>query len=648
MPVPHKLRRVIAAAMFVGVLLTGSAAAQSTFATLTGVVTDPTGGVLPGVDIMVMRGSFVNEVRGGWSNTVEKDGYTNAAAGPDLATQAGLVGLPGAPVTGGFPHFEFGDGSFITTGGVKPFDILSRVVQGSNTSTWLAGRHTLKAGIDAQYVEYRDQISFFDGEELGRYVFDGAFTGHAFADFLLGLPHTTGYILPAPDVNPFATYYSFFAQDSWRPARALTVDFGLRYDLRPPMKDRSNQLGNFDPSFPGGRVIVSDDAGLALVPDFVRKSVPNTPFVTAAEAGLPETLRRMDKNNINPRIGFAWRPFEDGRTVFRGGFGVYTVPLLGSVNYSMVATVTAAAVTFANSTGNPFVFPNVSSAASAEGAVPPGSLDFRRANQIDMRDPQTLQWSMTVERELGWNTSARISYVGSTTKDLIWSPAINQVPANTLGFDAVKQTRPFTDWNVVTTRANDPRSKYHALGLALNEASVGRTHAGWLLHVLRVINPTPGAPRRRDFRRRTVRPHSISFAATPITATWRTRAVIDSSARSSISFRSAARRKFAGDIGRGLDLLVGGWDVTGVTLIQSGPFLTPTFSTTDPSGTGTTVRGFTATQRPDPVADGTLANPTADRYFDPSGVRRARGQHRPIWKRAVWALWWGRGHVCFR
>src|SRR4029450_11905882 len=159
--------------------------------------------------------------------------------------------------------------------------------------------HTVKAGIDLQYVEYRDQISFFDGEELGRYVFDGSFTGNAFADFLMGLPHFTGYILPAPDVNPFSTYYAFFAQDTWRPRRGLTVDLGLRYDLRPPMNDRSNQPGNFDPSVPGGRVIVSDAAGLALVPDVVRKSVPNTSFITAADAKLPRTLRRTDKKNFS-------------------------------------------------------------------------------------------------------------------------------------------------------------------------------------------------------------------------------------------------------------------------------------------------------------------------------------------------------------
>ena len=71
-----------------------------------------------------------------------------------------------------------------------------------------------------------------------------------------------------------------------------------------------------------------------------------------------------------------------------------------------------------------------------------------------------------------------------------------------------------------------------------------------------------------------------------------------------------------------LDALVGGWDVTGVLLLQSGPFLTPSFSNGDPSGTGTTVRGFTATQRPDAVGDGNLSNPTADAYFDVSAFAR--------------------------
>ena len=568
-----------------------------------------------------IRGALINELRGGWSNTVEKDSYTNASRGADLVKAVGLVGLQGAPVTGGFPHVEFDDGSFISTGGTKPFDILSRVVQGSDTMTWLKGRHSVKAGADIQYVEYRDQISFFDGEELGRYVFDGNFTGNAFADFLLGLPHFTGYILPAPDVDPYATYYAFFAQDTWRPTRRVTVDVGLRYDLRPPMKDRSDQLGNFDTTYPGGRVVVSDAAGLALVPDFVRKSVPNTPFVTAAAAGLPETLRRTDKNNISPRLGIAWRPTDDGRTVVRGGVGLYTVPLLGSVNYSMVATVTAAAVGFANSLTNPFVFPNISSAASAEGAVPPGSLDFRRANQIDMRDPRSAQWHVTVERDLGHQTGARVSYVGSNTWDLIWSPDLNQVPSNTVGYDAVKNTRPFTDWNVVTTRANNSRSRYDALGLELNKRISGGLAVNGSYTLARQLSDAAGAvptafaaengATTLDLYRGNADYGNVAF-------TRRHRFV----GTFLYELPFGRNRRFASGIGRGLDLLAGGWDVTGVVLFQSGPFLTPSFSNGDPSGTGTTVRGFTATQRPDQIGDGTLANPTADQYFNAAAFVR--------------------------
>jgi hypothetical protein len=71
-------------------------------------------------------------------------------------------------------------------------------------------------------------------------------------------------------------------------------------------------------------------------------------------------------------------------------------------------------------------------------------------------------------------------------------------------------------------------------------------------------------------------------------------------------------------MGSGLDLIAGGWDIAGVALAQSGPFLTPFFTGGDPSGTGANVRGFTSTTRPDQVGDGNLANPTIDRYFDRS------------------------------
>jgi Carboxypeptidase regulatory-like domain/TonB dependent receptor len=570
----------------------------------------------------VLSSSWLNEFRTGFNYNVDSDTYENAGQGAGLVASLGLVGLPSAPSSGGFPSFEFGDGSFISSGGDKPRNIVSKVLQFNDNLTYVRSRHTFKAGVDVQYVEYKDQITFFSGEEFGRYQFTGAYSGNAFADFLLGIPQFTGYTINTPDANPYATHFAGYLQDDWKPTEKLTINLGVRYDLRNPMQDRSNQMGNFDREFPGGRVIVANDGVLAKIPALVRNSVPNTPFVTAAEAGLPETLRNPDRNNVNPRLSLAYRPFSDARTVLRGGVGIYTVPLYGAVNYSMVATVTAVAAAFSNPTPAPaFVFPNVSSAATAQGALPPGTLDFRRANQTDLQDPRVVQWTATIDRDLGWNTGLRLSYVGSKTTDLVYSPDLNQVRPNTLGYAAVRNTRPFTDWNVVTTRDNGAQSRYDALGIDLTKRlSRGIAfNASYTLakNIADHGGAVPGnytgengattldlfrgeSDRGNEAFTRRHRFVSTFFAQLPF----------------------GRGRAFGKDIGRALDALVGGWDVTGITLLQSGPFLTPSFANGDPSGTGTTVRGFTATQRPDCVGDGTLDNPTVAAYFDPAAFVR--------------------------
>src|SRR4029434_9315945 len=180
---------------------------------------------------------------------------------------------------------------------------------------------------------------------------------------------------------------------------------------------------------------------------------------------------------------------------------------------------------------------------------------------------------------------------------------------------AVKNTRPFTDWNVVTTRANNPRSRYDALGLELNK----RFSAGLALNasytLARHLSDAGGAvpsacaaengATTADFFRGDDDYGNVAF-------TRRHRFV----STFLYELPIGRGRRVGSGIGSGLDLLIGGWDVTGITLFQSGPFLTPSFANGDPSGTGATVRGFTATQRPDRVADGNIDTPTADAYFD--------------------------------
>src|SRR5262245_53980137 len=573
----------------------------------------------------VLSNTRLNEARAGWSYTLESNGYPAAASGDALMQSLGFTGLPPAPPSGGLPSIEFGgDTPFIPTGGAKPRQVLSRTYQFSDNVTWISGGHTLKGGFDWQYVEYKDQVTFFNGEEYGRYFFDGSATGSSFADFLIGVPHFTSYAQNAPDGNPYSNHWAFFAQDDWRLGPRFTLNYGVRYDLRPPMNDRSNQLGNFDRDYPGGRVIVSNTAQLAQIPQTLRQAVPNTPFVTADEVGLPDSLVFTDKNNINPRVGFAWRPSSDGRSVIRGGFGLYTYPIYGATNYSLLGVVTSDVPVFPNrrlADGSYAIqFPNVFPASLRVA----GGNDFRRANDWHLQNPRTRQWSLTVERDLGWQTGLRVSYTGSKTTDLVWSPDLNQIRPNSQGYTTLASTRPFTDWNVVTTRDNGPRSTYNGLGFEVSKRAARGLSFTTSYTYAHHLTDSSGAV-------------SGDFAAENGATTlnyFRTEDEDYGNAAYTRRHRFVSTmfwelpigrgRRVGGGVGPALDALVGGWDVAGVLLLQSGSFLTPFFNSgTDPSGTGTLTRGFTSTQPPDQRScDGNIDAPTVAGWFDASCFTR--------------------------
>ena len=566
----------------------------------------------------IVRGNLLNEARGGLSRQTNTDTYDFASQGTALMRDLGFTGLPDLTAVTGAPSFEWigADFDFVSTTGGKPSLVLSNITQFNDTVTWLKGRHTFKGGLDFQYVEYKDIISFFSGDDFGGYQFNGAYTGHAFSDFLAGVPSVTRYAYGPQPTNPYTNWWAFYLQDSWRPTSKLTIDYGVRYDLRPPMKDRTNQLGNFDRS--RGAVIVPNAEALALVPAAVRASLPRTPFLLAKDVGLPEALRFTDKNNVNPRLGVAWRPFGDNRTVVRGGVGSYTAPLYGSINYSLVATVTSDVPVFFNQRtpgGFAISFPNVF--PQALRAVPgAGSQDFRRANQFDLRDPRTTQWSLAVERDLGANTGLRVSYIGNKTVDIIVSPDLNQIPRNTQGYSGLIGTRPFPDWNVVASRDNGAHSRYDGLQTEINRRfSKGLTlDASYTLarQLSDAGGPVPNTFPGENGPSLLDRFRSPDDDYGPVPFTRRHRFV-----GSFLYELPVGRgRTFGGGMGRGLDLFAGGWDVAGIVLAQSGPRLTPFVSGRDSGGIGANVRGFTSTMRPDQVGDGNLADPTVDRYFD--------------------------------
>ena len=110
-------------------------------------------------------------------------------------------------------------------------------------------------------------------------------------------------------------------------------------------------------------------------------------------------------------------------------------------------------------------FPNVFEGNGTSTGYP----SYRRANQWDLKDPRVIQWNFSIDQNIGYKTVARVSYTGSHTYDLIYSPDLNQVAPNTVGYAALTATPALRQQNLlypnfaeILTRANGPSDKYEA------------------------------------------------------------------------------------------------------------------------------------------------------------------------------------------
>jgi len=572
----------------------------------------------------IITPNVINEFRAGYSTSDFDNTYPLAAQGEDIIKQLGVTGLPASPPQGGLPYFAFNDGSITiasSPGLTNP--ISSKSIVFSDNLTWIKGRHTIKAGVNVERLEAKDISTYNVGDDYGEYYFNSgtpgvnSYSGNSFADFLLGLPIQTATALNGPDFNPYTTNSSYFIQDDWRVSAKLTLNFGLRYELHPPFNDKTNQLANFDRQFPGGRVVVQDPN---LVAPAFRQSIGNTPIVTYQEAGLPETLKRLYKKDIDPRFGFAYRPFDNNRTVIRGGFGMYTVTILGRVVYSLEGVANGSFLSFTNTSpaevraagAAALQFPNVFPAGTGDaGGLP----DFRRANPFDFRDPYSMQWNLTVEHDVGWSTGVRLTYNGQRQIDLVHSPDINQVEPNTLGYAAVRDQRPFKNFNAILDRANGATGKYHAFTTEVTKRfSQGISFQNsyvWAKNLSNANGPAPSGFSAENGPT-TLNIFDIRADYGDVAFTRRQRFV----STFLWELPVGRGRKFGSGISRMADALIGGWQTAGIVTLQTGPFLTPFFSGSDPSGTGANVRGVIGTQRPDRIGNGNLDNPTASLYFD--------------------------------
>jgi hypothetical protein len=245
----------------------------------------------------------------------------------------------------------------------------------------------------------------------GNFTFNGSLSGDGLADFLLGRAST--FVQGGGEFKDLkGTRWGFFAQDNWRVNQGLTVNLGVRWDPYLPYYDRQGRVVCFQPGAKSQRY-------------------PNAPAGVLYggknhDPGCPTGGSDANLWNIAPRIGFAYRLREDGKTSIRGGFGHFYTPIQASA-FNPFTNIAPFAPGFSfdgvsledpfGSAGVPNPFPEQYGprvpGAEATFVTP---TELRAVFSKDFRTPLLASWNLSLERQLGTDWVFRVAYIGNTGK----------------------------------------------------------------------------------------------------------------------------------------------------------------------------------------------------------------------------------------
>jgi hypothetical protein len=533
----------------------------------------------------VISPAVVNELRLGVS--ADRVVYSNGANANALIAEIG-VPVPSPP--GGDCAPSFSITGFQGTGVTCDQISRSQTKQLIDNITWTRGSHTYKFGGDIRRLSAYFSNNSASGR-MGVYTFNGSVSGlKPFDAFLLGIPDQTSITeVTTPDSNARAIHYAVFGQDDWKVTPHLTINYGIRWEYHPPFTDSfSNQAVLLPDAYNvinGATVhgsVVVPDAFLSHVNTVFAQSIAPTPVFGASQAGLPQTLHIADKTSFAPRIGFAWRPFGNDKTVIRAGYGRFIETVLGTlasagwgISAGYTGTFTNSIVKGTPALSMPYPFPS--------NLAQPGVQQFVSTTPVNYKDPKIDQWNITFERDLGKNLGLRLSYDGNHGSDIGYTDNLNQVAPNTIGFAQAVLAAPYPLWAVIFDHRSGARSNYGALTVEANKRlSRGLQFSSSYAFAKGLSNgqgfnpggyTSQGGGTVSDI-------YNINLDYGPVPYIRRNRWL------STFLYELPFGRKGAllSGINRFADAIVGGWQVAGVMLFQSGPHLTVVAPGVDPAG----------------------------------------------------------------
>ncbi|MFN0122482.1 MAG: carboxypeptidase regulatory-like domain-containing protein [Blastocatellia bacterium] len=502
--------------------------------------------------------SFVGDFRFGWARG---NYFTNPPNfGVDGAAAIGLKNVPSDPsIVGGVPKVNIQGFDAVGRHTSTPQFQTPRSWNPRATFSWNHGQHLIKFG--GEFLHVQTKINDLNAT-IGRMNFENRFTNRAVGDLLLGLPSQLA--LTSFTVMDQGQNMQFvFLQNDYKLTSRLTLNMGMRYEYATPPVEKDNRFVNFDPAT--GKEVFAKDGGI-----------------------FERALIHPDRNNFAPRFGFSWSPTT--RFVVRGAYGIFfnhTVRqgregLLGFnppylVDNLLQTTVTGAA---AISTAAPFRLQN----GYPTGLLDPASLAptiGRRAQDAFQRTAYIQQYNFGMQYELYKDLLLDVAYVGNKGTKLNGFRNINQravVPA--ANGSQTAGARPYAAFGDIQWMENRVGATYNSLQARLEK---------------RFSNGVTGLISYTWGKALTGAPDHISTSGGGAgfdTGTFRepqdgnnTRAD-RGLAEFDLKHRFVASyvwelpfghgRRWGSNINTAANLLLGGWQVTGIHALQTGLGLTAT------------------------------------------------------------------------